>query len=68
MRARTASALKNKDAFEIEIVVVDERKKKSVRANKWAARIAEIKNACDKRTDEEIRLYECMALTNWENR
>lgn len=68
MRAHTASALKNSDNFEIEMVAAVERKRKSARANKWAARIAEIKNACNKRTDEEIKLYECAALTSWEAR
>lgn len=67
MRAHTTAVLKNKNVFETAIVAVDERKTKFVHANKWAARMVAIKKACNKRTDEEIRLYECVALTSWES-
>ena len=36
------------------------------RKNKWASRAAEIKRSCGRRSEEEMRLYECMALSSWE--
>lgn len=49
--------------------VAFERKKEPVRANRWAARMSEIRAICGKlATEEEVRLHECTALASWESR
>jgi hypothetical protein len=37
-------------------------------ANKWVLLQDKIKDACNKWTEEDLRLYECAALTSWESR
>ena len=51
-----------------DVFMYNKQKKEPALTNKWARRLSEIKSACNKWTDEEMRLYECMALTGWENR
>lgn len=51
-----------------EIFIVNEQKNKPAHANKWAAQMAQIRQACRHWTDEDVRLYECGALTSWESR
>jgi hypothetical protein len=41
---------------------------KSVRKNRWAEHMSDIKNACSGLTEEEVRLHECTAMTSWECR
>ena len=57
----STQAVKYKNDFNLEDI------RKPALANKWAKLRSELKSACNKRTDEEISLYECAALTSWES-
>ena len=40
----------------------------SFQANKWTEINSKIRMACNKWTDEEISLYQCVGLSSWESR
>lgn len=76
MNARLAHALKLKYDFDADEIGsragahpdVIASLRDPLRTNKWATRQQEIRNACRRLTEEEVRLYEGAVLTSWESR
>jgi hypothetical protein len=52
----------------VRLSVAAEQANEQTGISRWAARMAAIRKARGALTDEDISLYECIALTSWESR